>query len=86
MGFFMRKTFAPLNPLNSQPALFAEVCLTTQTSCAKATLDRCNHRRSFRLDLNRLPHTVVSLTKRPALCCCPPLQSPEPKLHGGYAV
>jgi len=50
----MKKTQPLLSPFNSQPAVFARVCLPAQRIGAKATLRRRRHEKSIRGNLN--PH------------------------------
>ena len=62
MGFFMRKTQMLLSPFNSQPAVFARVCLLAPKSGSKTPLHRSHHRKSTNVELNLLPLLDLSLT------------------------
>ncbi len=72
----MTKTQPLLGLFNSQPAVFAGVCLSVRKSGCEAAWHRRIHTKSIRVDLNLHPLAVVSLTKRYALRCSGALQSP----------
>jgi hypothetical protein len=48
----MKKTQPLLSPFNSQPAVFARVCLPAQRIGAKAALRPRRHEKSIRRNLN----------------------------------
>jgi hypothetical protein len=76
-----------LNPFNSLPVLFAQVCLTTPRSCCEAPLNRRYHGKSTRVDLNLLSYAELFRLRRTTLRVRPPLYNPHScKLHCGFAV
>ena len=71
----MKKTQPPPSPFNSQPALFARVCLPAQRIGAKAALRPRRHETSIRGNLNPHPKAILSLIEHPTLRCTAALQS-----------
>jgi hypothetical protein len=71
----MTKTQPPVNPFNSQPAVFARVGLSAQTIDAKATLRRRHREKTIRGNLNPHPQVLLSPIKHPTLRCTAALQS-----------
>ena len=72
----MKKTQSLLSPFNSQPAVFARVCLPAPKTGSEAALRRRHHGKSIGADLNLHPLPILSLTKHHTLRCCAALQSP----------
>jgi hypothetical protein len=71
----MKKTQALLSPFNSQPAVFAPVCLPAQRIGAKAALRPRRHEKSIRRNLNPHPQAILSLIKHTTLRCTAASQS-----------
>jgi hypothetical protein len=70
MGFLMKKTHPLFNPLYSQRAGCALVCLAVRKSYSVTPLHRRNHKESTGVDLNLHSIGVLPLPERPALRCC----------------
>ncbi len=72
----MKKSQALLSPFNSQPALFARVCLPAQKHCSEAPLDRLDGRQNIATELNLHRHSYLTLTSCPTQRCLCAFKSP----------
>jgi hypothetical protein len=79
----MKKTQPPLSPFNSQPAVFARVCLPAlwqaglpvRTRDTKASLRPRRHEKSIRGNLKSHLQAILSLIEHFTLRCTAALQS-----------
>jgi hypothetical protein len=71
----MKKTHLLFNPLYSQRAGCAQVCLAVRKSYSVIPLHPSNHRESTGVDLNLHLIGVLPLPEPPAPPCCGALQS-----------
>ena len=72
----MRKTQPLLSLFNSQPAVFAGVCLPEEISCSEASLDRLNDRKTS-TSISASSGILIAHQRVASLCAARVLYNPH---------